>query len=115
MEMLDKITIAAVEKALKPGFPLDAEAVLIVELDGLIDGLDDEAKVVENLLKDSGATEVRRARDESERAKIWRARKEAFGAIGQISPSYYVQDGVIPRSKLPEVLDEISNIGEKHG
>ena len=115
MEMLDKITIAAVEKALKPGFPLDAEAVLIVELDGLIDGLDDEARVVENLLKDSGATEVRRARDESERAKIWRARKEAFGAIGQISPSYYVQDGVIPRSKLPEVLDEISNIGKKHG
>ncbi|GIT02967.1 MAG: hypothetical protein CM1200mP28_02260 [Deltaproteobacteria bacterium] len=77
--------------------------------------MENEAKVVENLLNDSGATEVRRAMDESERAKIWRARKEAFGAIGQISPSYYVQDGVIPRSKLPEVLDEISNIGKKHG
>ena len=115
MEMLDKITIYAVEKALKPGFPLDAEAVLIVELDGLADGLDAEAEVVEKLLKDSGATTVKRARDEVERAKIWRARKEAFGAIGQISPSYYVQDGVIPRSKLPEVLDEIAEIGKKYG
>ena len=115
MEMLDKITISAVEKALKPGFPLDAEAVLIVELDGLADGLDAEAEVVEKLLKDSGATTVNRARDEVERAKIWRARKEAFGAIGQISPSYYVQDGVIPRSKLPEVLDEIAEIGKRNG
>ena len=115
MEMLDKITISAVEKALKPGFPLDAEAVLIVELDGLTDGLDNDAEFVEKLLKKSGATKVNRARDEAERAKIWRARKEAFGAIGQISPSYYVQDGVIPRSKLPKVLDEIAEIGKKHG
>ena len=115
MEMLDKIVISAVEKALKPGFPLDAEAVLIVELDGLADGLDAEAEIVEKLLKESGATTVNRARDEVERDKIWRARKEAFGAIGQISPSYYVQDGVIPRSKLPEVLNEISAIGKKHG
>jgi len=89
--------------------------VLIVELDGLSDGLDVEAEVVEKLLKETGAITVNRARDEVERAKIWRARKEAFGAIGQISPSYYVQDGVIPRSKLPEVLDEISAIGKKHG
>ena len=115
MEMLDKITISAVEKAFKPGFPLDAEAVLIVELDGLTDGLDNDAEFVEKLLKKSGATKVNRARDEAERAKIWRARKEAFGAIGQISPSYYVQDGVIPRSKLPKVLDEIAEIGKKHG
>ena len=115
LEMLDRIMITAVEKALKPGFPLDAEAVLIVELDGLSDGLDAEAEVVEKLLKETGAITVNRARDEVERAKIWRARKEAFGAIGQISPSYYVQDGVIPRSKLPEVLDEIFVIGKKHG
>lgn len=115
VEMLDKIIIYAVEKALKPGFPLDAEAVLIVELDGLSDGLDAEANVVEKLLKDSGAITVKRALDEAERAKIWRARKEAFGAIGQISPSFYVQDGVIPRSKLPEVLDEIAEIAKKSG
>tara|TARA_Y100001970_G_C14244947_1_gene867463 strand:+ start:2002 stop:3483 length:1482 start_codon:yes stop_codon:yes gene_type:complete len=115
MEMMDKIVISAVEKALKPGFPIDAEAVLIVELDGLVDGLEDQAEVVEKLLKDFGATKVTRARNEDQRSKIWRARKEAFGAIGQISPSYYVQDGVIPRSKLPEVLDEISEIGERIG
>ena len=89
--------------------------MLIVELDGLADGLDAEAETVEKLLKETGATKVNRAQDEAERAKIWRARKEAFGAIGQISPSYYVQDGVIPRSKLPEVLDEITAIGKKHG
>ncbi len=115
MEMLDKVVISAVEKALNPGFPLDAEALLIVELDGLADGLEEEAEVVEKLLKDCGATKVNRALNEEERAKIWRARKEAFGAIGQISPSYYVQDGVIPRSKLPEVLEEIYKIGKKYG
>jgi len=115
MEMMDKTVISAVEKALKPGFPLDAEALLIVELDGLADGLEAEAEIVEKLLKDFGATKVNRALNEEERAKIWRARKEAFGAIGQISPSYYVQDGVIPRSKLPEVLDEIYEIGRKYG
>jgi len=115
MEMLDKIMISAVEKAFNPGFPLDAEALLIVELDGLSDGLNEESEVVEKLLKESGASKVNRAQDEEERAKIWRARKEAFGAIGLISPSYYVQDGVIPRSKLPEVLDEIAHIAEKNG
>ena len=115
MEMLDKVMISAVEKAFKPGFPLDAEALLIVEIDGLSDGLNEESEVVEQLLKESGASRVNRAQDREERAKIWRARKEAFGAIGLISPSYYVQDGVIPRSKLPEVLDEISQIAEKNG
>ena len=115
MEMLDKIMISAVERSLKPGFPLEAEALLIVELDGLSDGLDSQAKVVEKILLESGATTVNRANDEAERSKIWRARKEAFGAIGQISPSYYVQDGVIPRSSLPEVLEEINLIGNKHG
>ena len=115
MEMLDKIVVMAVEKSFNAGFPLDAEALLIVELDGLKDGLESEAKVVEDLLRECGATKVERAHGEEERKKIWRARKEAFGAIGQISPSYYVQDGVIPRSKLPEVLEEIYYIGKKYG
>ena len=107
MEMIDKVTIYAVEQALKPGFPTDAEAVLIVEVDGLEEGLEEEARASEELLSEAGAKEVKRARDDEERARIWRARKEAFGAIGQISPSYYVQDGVIPRSSLPEVLSLI--------
>ena len=113
MEMIDKVTIYAVEQALKPGFPTDAEAVLIVEVDGLEEGLEEEARASEELLREAGAKEVKRARDDEERARIWRARKEAFGAIGQISPSYYVQDGVIPRSSLPEVLDKIAQVGRK--
>ena len=115
MEMIDKVIIHAVEQALKPGFPTDAEAVLIVEVDGLEDGLEEEADTVKELLLNAGATKVKRARDDEERARIWRSRKEAFGAIGQISPSYYVQDGVIPRSKLPEVLDKINGVGRKFG
>ncbi len=115
MEMIDRVTIHAVEQALKPGFPTDAEAVLIVEIDGLREGLEAEAAEVEKILAESGATQVKRARDETERAVIWRARKEAFGAIGQISPSYYVQDGVIPRSALPEVIDKITAVGKKFG
>ena len=111
--MIDKVTIYAVEQALKPGFPTDAEAVLIIEVDGLEEGLEEEARASEELLSEAGAKEVKRARDDEERARIWRARKEAFGAIGQISPSYYVQDGVIPRSSLPEVLDKIAQVGRK--
>ncbi len=114
MELIDKTVIHAVEAALKPGFPQDAEAVLIVELEDLEDGIEEEARLVEQMLADNGAQSVERARDEAARARIWRARKESFGAIGQLSPSYYVQDGVIPRSKLPEVIDAIEAIGRKH-
>lgn len=114
MELIDKTVIRAVEAALKPGFPQDAEAVLIVELEDLQDGIEEDAELVERMLQQSGAQDVKRAKDEAERARIWRARKESFGAIGQISPSYYVQDGVIPRSKLPEVIDQIEAIGQKY-
>jgi len=114
MELIDKTVIRAVEAALKPGFPQDAEAVLIVELEDLQDGIEEDAELVERMLQKSGAQDVKRAKDEAERARIWRARKESFGAIGQISPSYYVQDGVIPRSKLPEVIDQIEAIGQKY-
>lgn len=114
MEMIDKVMIAAIEQAIAPGFPLDAEAVLIVELEDLADGLEEEVCQVIEILKANNASEVRRAQNEEERTLIWRARKEAFGAVGTISPSYYVQDGVIPRSALPEVLEQISEIGQKH-
>jgi glycolate oxidase len=106
--------IRAVEATLKPGFPQDAEAVLIVELEDLEDGIGEDAELVERLLRENGAQDVKRAKDDAERTRIWRARKESFGAIGQLSPSYYVQDGVIPRSKLPEVVDQIAAIGQKY-
>ena len=114
MELIDNVVIQAVEKSIAPGFPLDAEAVLLVELEDLQEGIEEEAFRVAKVLQDNNATEVRRAQSEEERALIWRARKEAFGAIGNISPSYYVQDGVIPRSALPEVLEQVLAIGRKY-
>ena len=101
-------------QTLKPGFPEDAEAVLIVELEDLTDGIGNDAAKVEELLMQNGAQKVERAKNDAERARIWRARKESFGAIGRISPSYYVQDGVIPRSKLPEVIEQVEAIGKKY-
>ncbi len=114
MELIDNVVIQAVEKTIAPGFPLDAEAVLIVELEDLKDGIEEEATRVQAILNDNNATEVRRAKNEEEQALIWKARKEAFGALGAISPSFYVQDGVIPRSALPDVLGQIRKIGQKY-
>lgn len=114
LEMIDNVMIRAIEQTIAPGFPLEAEAVLIVELEDLADGLEEEVLQVIEILQANHASEVRRAQNEQERTLIWKARKEAFGAVGNISPSYYVQDGVIPRSALPEVLAQIDAIGEKH-
>ncbi len=114
MEMIDKVVIKAVEKAMSPGFPLDAEAVLIVELEDLEDGIEEDASEVQALLESCNATEVKRAKNREEQDRIWDARKGAFGAIGQISPSYYTQDGVIPRSKLPEVLEKMTDLSKKY-
>ena len=100
---------------MRVGFPTDAAAVLILELEDLRDGLDADAVQVEALLREHGATSVRRAQDEAERADIWRARKGAFGAVGALCPSYYTQDGVIPRSALPDVLEKVLAIGAEHG
>ncbi|MDJ0842138.1 MAG: FAD-linked oxidase C-terminal domain-containing protein [Acidobacteriota bacterium] len=115
LEMIDHIVIEAVEKYIGAGFPLDAEAVLIIELEDLKDGIEDEAERIREICRANNAREVRLAADEAERAQIWRARKEAFGALGTISPSFYTQDGVIPRSKLPEVLEEILACGKRYG
>jgi len=114
LEMIDQVVVQAVEKTLSAGFPTDAAAVLIIELEDLSHGLNEEAARIETICLENGAREVRRAKDEAERAVIWRARKEALGAIGAISPSYYTQDGVIPRSALPRVLDAMQAIAEKY-
>jgi glycolate oxidase len=112
LEMIDRVVIQAIEKSTPAGLPQNAEAVLIVELEDLSDGLDHDAGTVEAILRAFHATEVRRALDDAERAAIWRARKGAFGAIGSICPSYYTQDGVIPRSALPEVLEKVLAVGQ---
>ena len=113
LEMIDRVVIRAVEAAFQPGFPDDAAAVLLIELDGVREGLDDQADDVARRCEEHGARSVRRARDEAERSLLWKARKRAFGAMGRISPSYYTHDCVIPRSKLPPVLDQIMDIAAR--
>lgn len=115
LEMIDNMIIQAVEKHIGAGFPLDAEAVLIIELEDLRDGIEEEADRIREICHQNNCREVRQAADETERATIWRARKEAFGALGTVSPSFYTQDGVIPRSKLPDVLAEILACGKRFG
>jgi glycolate oxidase len=114
VEMIDQPTLRAVEAYIHAGFPLDAAAVLLVEVDGLRDDLQQQADAVVSALKAASARDVRLARDDAERAKLWKGRKQAFGALGRLAPNYYTHDGVIPRTKLPEVLAEIGRISERN-
>jgi glycolate oxidase len=115
LEMMDQLITQAVEAAYHFGFPLDAGAVLIVELDGLAAGLDKQAGRVIELCRKNKAREVRLARTEQERADLWKCRKRAFGAIGRLAPNFITQDGVVPRSKLPEMMRFIRRCSEKYG
>ena len=114
LEMMDQGILVAVETAFHFGFPLDAEAILLIEVDGLEVGLDQQRDRVADICRANGAREVRFAADERERLQLWKARKQAFGAIGRLSPSYCTQDGVVPRTKLPEILRRIREIGGKY-
>jgi glycolate dehydrogenase FAD-linked subunit len=114
IEMMDQLIIHAVEAAFHAGIPEDAGAVLIIELDGLSAGLEVDARRVTELAQASGAREVRVARDEAERATLWKARKRAFGAVGRLAPNYATQDGVVPRTRLPDILREINHISSRH-
>ena len=115
MEMIDQTTIIAVEDAFGCGYPRDAAAALLIELDGLQYGMEGQAERVMAACRDSGAREVRAARDEAERQLLWKGRKSAFGAYGRISPAYMVMDGVIPRTRLPQVLTRVNEIAAAHG
>jgi glycolate dehydrogenase FAD-linked subunit len=114
IEMLDGWTLRAVEAAVHAGYPLDSASVLLIELEGLREVVDEQAEIVSQLCGRTGAREVKRARDDHERQLLWKGRKTAFGAIGRISPSYYVQDGVIPRTRIPETLRKIEEVGKKY-
>lgn len=115
LEMIDGAIIRAVEASVfAAGIPLDAEAALLIELDGLEAGLDGEAARAEKICLQHGARHVRRAGDERERKKLWAARKGAFGAMGRLSPDLMLQDAVVPRSRLPEVLAATYRIGAKY-
>jgi glycolate oxidase len=114
VEMMDKLTIEAAEAAVHPNFPR-AEAVLIVELDGPKPEVEGLFQLVEAICRRTGGREIQVARNNDERARIWKGRKAAFAAMGRVSPSYYVQDGVIPRTKLPEVLGRIRALEARSG
>jgi len=116
LEMMDGAVIRAIESTtFSAGIPQDAEAALLVELDGLEAGLSEEAEHTEAILLKHGARSCRRAKDETERKKLWAARKGAFGVMGRISPDTMIQDAVVPRSRLPEVLAASYRIGAKYG
>ncbi|HJT29231.1 MAG TPA: FAD-linked oxidase C-terminal domain-containing protein [Pyrinomonadaceae bacterium] len=115
LEMMDREIIRAVEASVfAAGLPPDAGAALLIELDGIEAGLDDEAQKVTSICMEYGARSCRYARDESERKKLWAARKGAFGAIGRISPDSMIQDAVVPRSRLPQVLGAAYDIASRY-
>jgi len=114
LEMLDQLILQAVEAAFKFGFPLDAGAVLIMEVDGLEAGLDADAEQMIAIAMKNKARAVRRANTDAERLLLWKSRKQAFGAVGRLAPSFCTQDGVVPRTKLPQILRAIQEIGQRH-
>jgi glycolate oxidase subunit GlcD len=116
LEMMDRACVAAVEASIyAAGYPTDAAAVLLVELDGQADAVEAEAATVRDILMDRGAREVRSASTASDRARLWQGRKKAFGAMGRIAPDLAVQDAVVPRSALPAIMDQIEGIRRQYG
>lgn len=115
MEMMDQLIVTAIESAYQFGFPLDAGAVLIIELDGLEVDIEAQAERVRAICENNKSREVRIAKDDEERAALWKCRKRAFGAIGRLSPNFLTEDGVVPRSKLPEIMRFVQATSEKYG
>ncbi len=114
LEILDNNTIKAVEASVKAGYPLDAAAVLLIELDGMKDGMERLAERVMQVCKKNNVREVKAAQSEAERAQLWAGRRGAFGAVARLRPNYLVCDGTVPRTKLPEVLKKVVEITKKY-
>jgi len=115
IEMMDRLTIEAAEYAVAPDYPEGAGAVLLVELDGVVEQVEDDAAEIERICAECGAFEIRTAESDADRALLWKGRKSAFAAMGRIATDYYVQDGVVPRTRLPEVLRRIEELSAEHG
>jgi glycolate oxidase len=115
LEMMDNLAIRAAEDYIHAGYPVEAEAILLCELDGVEADVQDDCERVRAVLEEAGASEVRLARDEAERVRFWAGRKNAFPAVGRISPDYYCMDGTIPRRELPGVLRGIAELSAEYG
>ena len=116
LEMMDGAAVRIVESSIyAAGYPTDCEAVLLVDLDGVTDGLEDDVSAVEALCREHGARDVRIAADAAQRAQLWQGRKKAFGAMGRAASHLVLQDAVVPRTRLSAVLSEIAGIGARHG
>jgi len=115
IEMMDNLSIQAVEAAFHAGYPLDAGAVLLLEMDTIPEVADELVVRMGAICREHGASEVRVAKNEAERQALWKGRKGAFSAMGRLSPDFYVMDGVVPRTKLPETMEAIARISERTG
>ena len=115
VEMLDGVMLRMVEEATHAGYPLDAAAVLLIELEGLEEAVNEQLDLIRQACAACRAREVRLARSAEERELLWKGRKNAFGAVGRISPFYYVQDGVVPRTQIAPTLEYIGEVGRKYG
>jgi glycolate oxidase subunit GlcD len=116
LEMMDQACVQAVEASIyAAGYPTDAAAVLLVELDGTAAEVDAESALVEAMLRDHAARSIRSASSPTDRARLWQGRKKAFGAMGRIAPDLAVQDAVVPRSALPDILDQVGEIRRRYG
>jgi glycolate oxidase len=115
LEMLDGVMLRMVEEATHAGYPMDAAAVLLIELEGIREAVETQVEQVRAACLSSGAIEFRVARTPAERDLLWSGRKNAFGAVGRVSPSYYVQDGVVPRTRIAATLQFIARVASEHG
>jgi glycolate oxidase len=115
LEIMDNLVIRAVEESVHAGYPMDAEAVLIIELDGLTDGMDEQAQKILQICQKNGVVSTRRAKDAGERAELWAGRRGAFGAVARLKASYLVCDGTVPRTHRPEALAAVKSIAKKYG
>jgi glycolate oxidase len=113
LEMMDALTIQAVEPAFHAGYPMDAGAVLLIETDGLKEDVEDTANEIGRLCRESGATEVRTASTKGERDLLWKGRKMAIAAMGRLAPAYYLHDTVVPRTKLPATLKHVEAVSKE--
>ena len=115
LEMMDRLAIQAAEAFVHAGYPVDAEAILLCEIDGTNEEVSEHIMEVRRIMQACGAGEVRTARDDQERARLWKGRKAAFPAVGRMAPDYYCMDGTIPRQRLPEVLRRIAEWSREYG